>query len=201
ELKLNDFIRCHGVRFVPGYVDLLWVTYCGKDNKYIVIVDYRKRKILHALAMPEQMQDTAFIGAYAVAPARTNHIKVGAPYTGEMYATVYLFRLPQNLYSSPPQLIDTWHGSGHLDAMKEYGEQAYSANQYNDAVDVFGVSAAERIEQRRSIRGFGMPHGLDIRHDGLLAVTNYTDNTLRLLDLLSIPATAPSEDVFGRPER
>lgn len=183
ELKLNDFIRCHGVRFVPGYDDLLWVTYCGKDNKFIVIADYRNRTILHALPMPEQMQDTAFIGTYAMAAARTNHIKVNRPYDGEMYATVYLFRLPQNLYASSPQLLDTWRGSGHLDAMKEFGHQAYAANQYNDTVDVFGISAAERIEHRQSLRGFAMPHGLDIRSDGLMAVTNYTDNSVRLLDL------------------
>jgi hypothetical protein len=185
EMKLNDFNRCHGVRFVPGYDDVLWVTYCGKDNKFIVIVDYKKRKVLHTLQMPEQMQDTAFIGNHAIAPARTNHIRVKGPYPGAMYATVYLFRLPQNLYASPPQLIDAWRGTGHLDAMKEYADQAYSANQYNDTVDVFGISAAERIEHRRSITGFAMPHGLDIRSDGLLAVTNYTDNSVRLLDLAS----------------
>ncbi|MGH8121648.1 MAG: hypothetical protein ACREPT_02640 [Rudaea sp.] len=190
ELKLNDFIRCHGVRFVPGYDDLLWVTYCGKDNKCIVIVDYKQKKTLHTLKMPEQMQDTAFIGIYAMAPARTNHISVNGPYAGEMYATVYLFRLPENLYASPPQLIDTWRGSGHLDAMKEYGDQAYSANQYTDTVDVFGISAAARIEHRRSISGFAMPHGLDIRRDGLLAVTNYTDNSLRLLDMLPAQTSA-----------
>ena len=175
ELKLNNFIRCHGVRFVPGYDDLLWVTYCGKDNKFIVIADYKKRTILHLLPMPEQMQDTAFLGTYAMAPARTDHISVNGPFTGQMYATVYLFSLPENLYASPPQLIDTWRGSGHLDGMKEYAEQAYSANQYNDTIDVFGVSTAQRIEHRQSLRGFAMPHGLDIRHDGLMAVTNYAE--------------------------
>ena len=183
EMKLNNFIRCHGVRFVPGYDDLLWVTYCGKDNRCIVIMDYKKRKVLHTLQMPEQMQDTAFIGDYAIAPARTDHIRVQGPFTGNMYATVYLFRLPRNLHESPPQLIDTWRGAGHLDAMKEFGDQAYSANQYTDAVDVFGISTAERIEHRQSITGFAMPHGLDIRQDGLLGVTNYTDNSVRLLEL------------------
>jgi len=183
EMKLNDFVGCHGVRFVPGYDDLLWVTYCGKNNKCILIVDYRKERVLHTLPMPEQMQDAAFIGGYAIAPARTDHIRIQGPFTGNMYATVYLFRLPQNLYEHPPRLIDTWRGTGHLDAMKEYGDQAYSANQYNDSVDVFGISAAERIEHRRSIGGFAMPHGLDIRGDGLLAVTNYADNSVRLVEL------------------
>lgn len=184
EMKLNDFIRCHGVRFVPGYSDLLWITYCGKDNKAVVIADFRKREIVHMLKMPEQMQDTAFIGTHAIAPARTNHIKVGGPYSGEMYATVYLFSMPDDLHRNPPRLVDVWRGEGHLDAMKEFGDQAYSANQYTDAVDVFGVGANECIEFRQSIRGFSMPHGVDIRQDGLLGVTNYGDNSLRFMSVL-----------------
>ena len=183
EMKLTPFIRCHGARFVPGYSDLLWVTYCGDMNKCNVIIDYRRRRVLHVLPMPEQMQDAAFVGSYALAPARTNHIRREGPYAGAMYATVYLFRLPENLHQSPPQVIDIWRGNGHLDAMKEYGDQTYSANQYTDTVDIFGISAAERIEQRPSLGGFSMPHGLDIRSDGLLGVTNYADNTLRFVNL------------------
>jgi len=183
ELKLTNFLRCHGVRFVPGYPDLLWVSYCGAMNKCIVILDFRNNRILHTLELPEQMQDAAFIGPYVLAPARTNHITVGSPYAGRMYATVYLFQLPANLYETPPQVVDVWQGEGHLDAMKEYGAAAYSANQYTDMVDVFGVTAQGRLERRPSLRGFSMPHGLDIRDDGLLGVTNYGDNSMRFLQL------------------
>ena len=190
EMKLNDFIRCHGVRFVPGYDDLLWITYCGKDNKAVVIADYRRQKVLHMLKMPEQMQDTAFIGPYAIAPARTNHIKVDGPYSGEMYATVYLFAMPADLRRDPPRLIDVWRGEGHLDAMKEYDGQAYSANQYTDAIDVFGVGANECIEYRRALKGFWMPHGVDVRADGLLGATNYGDNSLRFVPLRAVQPAA-----------
>lgn len=185
EMKLTDFTGCHGARFVPGYDDLLWVSYCGKDNKFIVIADYRKKVILHMLQMPEQIQDAAFIGDHVLVTARTDHIRLERPFAGEMYATMYLLRMPRDLYSRPPQLIDSWRGSGHLDAIKEYGALAYSANQYEDTIDVFGISAAERIEHRTSIRGFDMPHGVDVRSDGLLGVTNYMDNSLRFVDLLS----------------
>ena len=179
EAQLTDFGRCHGVRFVPGYDDLLFIAY----HQGIVIADYRKKKILHVLQMSEMVQDAAFIGDYVLVPARTDHIRIDGPFGGEMYATVYLLRMPQSLYSSPPQLIDTWRGIGHLDAIKEHGVLAYSANQYTDTVDVFGISAAERIEARGSIPGFAMPHGVDIRPDGLLGVTNYLDNSVRLVEL------------------
>lgn len=190
EMKLTDFTNCHGVRFVPGYDDLLFIAY----HRGIVIADYRKKKILHMLQMSEMTQDAAFIDDYILVPARTDHIRTEGPFTGEMYATLYLFRMPQDLHSSPPQLIDTWRGSGHLDAIKEYGALAYSANQYTDSVDIFGVDAAERIERRGCIPGFAMPHGVDIRPDGLLGVTNYLDNTVRLVDLASeLPLSATNE--------
>lgn len=197
ELKLTNFIRCHGVRFVPGYSDLLWVSYCDNGNRCLVMIDYRKKRVLYRMPMPEQMQDTAFLGEYALSPARTDHIRVKTPYEGRMYATVYLFRLPQDLRREPPQVIDVWHGDGHLDAMKEFDGQAYSANQYTDAVDVFRISAAERVEQRPSIEGFAMPHGLDVRSDGLLGVTNYTDNSVRFVDLAPALVRSAAEVQVG----
>lgn len=188
EMKLTDFTGCHGVRFVPGYDELLWISYCGKENRFIVVADYRKKKILHMLEMSEQIQDAAFIGDYVLVAARTDHIRLEPPFAKKMYATMYLLHMPDNLYSTPPRLIDTWRGSGHLDAIKEHAGLAYSANQYNDTIDVFGIGAEERIEQLASIPGFEMPHGLDIRNDGLLGVTNYADNSLRFVDLASEPS-------------
>ena len=190
EQKLNGFHHCHGVRFVPGYPDLMWVSYCGPTNKCIVIVDWRNKRVLHTLAFTEQVQDAAFVGPYAFAPARTNHITRDGKYDGAIYVTMYLLRMPENLYAAPPQLVDVWRGAGHLDAMKEFGDVAYAANQYTDAVDVFGVSAEGRIELRESLRGFPMPHGLDVRADGLLGVTNYLDNTLRVVQLPRITAAS-----------
>ena len=183
ELKVSNFTGCHGVRFVPGYSDLIWITYCGKGNKYIVIADYKTGRVLHGLQMPEQLQDAAFIGRHVLVPARTDHISISGPHPGKMYSTVYLLQLPENLLQSPPIVVDTWHGEGHLDAMVEFGTQAYSANQYTDEVDIFGITPDEKIEKRGSIPGFWLPHGLDIRKDGLMGVTNYGDNTLRLLQL------------------
>jgi hypothetical protein len=191
EQRPEGLQHCHGVRFVPGYPDLMWVSYCASANKCVVICDWRSKQVLHTLRFGEQLQDAAFIGPYVLAPARTNHITRDGRYDGAMYATVYLLRMPENLYAEPPQLVDEWRGPGHLDAMKEFGELAYSANQYTDAVDVFGVSAAGRIELRRSLRGFPMPHGVDVRADGLLGVTNYGDNSLRCVQLAPQPGAAP----------
>ena len=194
ELKLSPYGRCHGVRFYPGHPDILWVLYCETQNRCIVIIDFRKKKVLHVLRMPEQMQDVAFIGKYALAAARTDHIARGRPYKGIMYATIYLFRLPDNLYNEKPKLIDTWTGEGHLDAIVEHGDRVYSANQYTETIDCFSVSENEKIIKKSSIIGyknspdtsiigFAMPHGMDVREDGYIAVTNYLDNSLRMFFL------------------
>jgi hypothetical protein len=188
ELKTNDFTGIHGVRFVPGAEDILWVSYCGAKNKCFELVNYKTKTLIHRVWTDEQMQDVAFLGEYALACARTNHIRTAGPRPlrarRHMYSTVYLYRMPKDIYSSAPVLIDTWHGKGHLDAFKEFHGRGYAANQYCDRVDIFSVKN-DRILSEGSIHGYGMPHGLDIRADGLMAVTNYTDQTLRLRSCLS----------------
>ena len=175
----------HGVRFMPGREDLLWCTYNGLNNKFVYINDYKNKNIVHKIEFDEQPQDVAFIGNYAIVPARTNHVCSvrGGNYLGDMYSTIYLLRLPENILEQSPVIVDKIHGEGHLDAMLEFNGKAYSANQYTDNVEIFGVSADEKIERHGYISGFNMPHGLDIRDDGLIAVTNYLDNTMRFLQL------------------
>ncbi len=187
ELNLNQFKGAHGVRYVPEYSQLIWVSYCGKNNKCIQIVDYAADRILWTIDTAEQAQDVAFTtdGKHALVVARTPHITEGklAPDSQvplkDMYATAYLYRMPENLRTAPPVLVDEWHGSGHIDATKEFGDYIFAANQYEDVVDVFAIRD-EKIRLVQKIEGFWMPHGLDIRSDGLLATTNYGDQSLRL---------------------
>lgn len=175
----------HGVRFMPNNENLLWCTYNGLNNKFVYINDYKSKKIIHKIEFDEQPQDIAFIGNYAIIPARTNHvISVRAGnYQGNMYSTIYLLRLPENILEQSPVIVDKIHGEGHLDAMLEYNGKVYSANQYTDNVEIFEISKEEKIQRAGTISGFNMPHGLDIRDDGLMAVTNYLDNTMRFLQL------------------
>ena len=58
----------------------------------------------------------------------------------------------------------------------------YGANQYLDRVDVFTVSDHGQLSLEHSIDGLGMPHGVDLRGNRL-AVTNYADQTLRVMAL------------------
>lgn len=175
----------HGVRFMPGHEDLLWCTYNGINNKFVYINDYKNKKIIHKIEFDEQPQDIAFIGNYAIIPARTNHVRSAhaGNFEGDMYSTIYLLRLPENILNQPPVIIDKIHGEGHLDAILEFNGKAYSANQYTDNIEIFEVSEDEKIQKLGHISGFNMPHGLDIRDDGFMAVTNYLDNTMRFLQL------------------
>jgi len=151
ELNLNSFICAHGVRFIPGHPDLVWVSYCGSDNKCIQIINLRTESIIHHIPFDEQAQDVASIGVGAGrlrAPqvARTPHISEGIvpkerPLK-KMYATAYLFDVPAEIATSPPVLLDKWHGKGHLDAAKKLGNKIFGANQYTDCVDIFDINGA-----------------------------------------------------------
>jgi hypothetical protein len=99
-----------------------------------------------------------------------------------MFATAYVYTIPENLREVAPTLVSCWKGKGLIDACKAYNGKIFAANQYLDRIDVFTLSAEGRLSLSRSINGMGMPHGLDLRNNKL-AVTNYGDQTLRILEL------------------
>ena len=188
ELNLNNYKGLHGVRFIPGAQDLLWLTYCGAGNKCHQIVDLSTDTVLHQTDTDQQCQDVAFVGGFAVVFARTDHIKVGTRKARLfsrkwwMFATAYVYRIPENLREVPPEFVSRWRGKGHIDAVKAFDGRIYGANQYLDRVDVFALSDRGHLSLEHSINGLGMPHGLDLRRNRL-AVTNYADQTLRVMAL------------------
>lgn len=188
EVVLNQFKGIHGVRFIPGYSNLVWLSYCGKGNKCLQVVDIDAEKVLWTIHTQEQAQDVAFVGSHALMAARTAHITEGiltersAAPLKEMYATAYLYKLPDDLRQAPPVLVDSWRGEGHVDAMKEFGPFVLAANQYLNRIDIFSM-AGGKIGLVNSIPGFNMPHGLDVNQRNELAVTNYGDQTLRIIQL------------------
>jgi hypothetical protein len=102
-----------------------------------------------------------------------------------MFVTMYVYRLPLDLHKQGPELLLTQRFSGHLDALKMFDGLVYGANQHDSCIDEFEYCPkANEIKLRRRLGGSDMPHGLDIRSDGLMAVTNYgPGNDLRLYQL------------------
>lgn len=188
EVNLNDYKGLHGVRFIPNHPGLLWLTYCGAKNKCHQIVDLESKTVIHQIDTDQHCQDVAFVDGYAVVFARTDHIKIGTKAARMfskkwwMFATAYVYSIPENLREVAPNFVSRWKGKGHIDACKAYNGKIFAANQYLDRVDVFTLSAEGKLSLSRSIKGMGMPHGLDLRNNKL-AVTNYGDQTLRILEL------------------
>lgn len=188
EINPNTFKNLHGVRYVPNYDDLIWLTYCGIHNKCSQVVNSVTGEVIHTIQTSEQAQDVAFVANYAVVFARTDHISKGKVNPGlfdrkrRIYATAYTYELPNNLMESQPKLVATWRGKGHIDACKEQGGFIYCANQYLDTVDVFTVNEKGKLALIKQHKGFGMPHGLDILGN-TIAVTNYSDQSMRILSV------------------
>jgi hypothetical protein len=70
---------------------------------------------------------------------------------------------------------------GMPDALAMEGNRAYVTVQDRNCVEVFDFDG-ERFKQHATIEGFNFPHGCDVL-DGFLAVSNYGDNTITLIDL------------------
>lgn len=172
--KLTDRRKIHGAIFVPGYEDLLWVSYCDARHKGVEIVKLNGDPV-HSIALPEQGQDVAFLEiegeTFAVQAARTDHITVNQPNERNIYVTMFVYRLPKNLEQDLPELILTEQFPGHLDAIKAYKGAIYAANQHDSCVDEFVYDPIQNtLNLQRRFTGFDMPHGLDISPGGKVAV-------------------------------
>ncbi|MCF2948183.1 hypothetical protein L0668_08705 [Paraglaciecola aquimarina] len=189
EINHNSFKNLHGVRFIPNYDSLLWLAYCGGNNKCHQIYDMKKNKVIHEFSTDQQCQDISFVGKYAVVFARTDHIAKGnvkltknSP-KNTMFATAYIYELPKNIYEAPPIIKRIWKGNGHIDSTKAGPNGCiYAANQYLDRVDVLKVDQSGIMSLIQTIDGYELPHGLDIKGKEL-AVTCYQDSTLRVAEL------------------
>lgn len=189
EITTGGPPNMHGLRFVPGYPQIAWLTFCNNKHPCHTIMNLETGETLHHFDTDQQCQDIAFVNGHAVVFARTDHISKGEkiPSFGSrkniMFATAYVYRLPENLVKEPPVMVSRWKGEGHLDASKEAADgRIYCANQYLDRVDIFSLSKTGELSLEGVIDGFSLPHGLDVYGD-LLAITNYGDQTLRVLKL------------------
>lgn len=189
EINHNKFKNLHGVRFIPGYDTLLWLAYCGGNNKCHQIFDIAEDRVIHEFSTDQQCQDIAFVNQMAVVFARTDHIAKGNVKLTEdsprntMFATAYIYQMPDDLYNKEPILKRTWRGDGHIDATKVGSDGLiYAANQYLDRIDVLKVAPNGTMSLVKTIDGYSLPHGLDI-HEQSLAVTCYEDSTLRVITL------------------
>lgn len=180
--------KIHGAIFVPGYENLLWVSYCDARAKGVEIVQLDGKPV-HSIKLSEQGQDVAFLEMdgqkFAVQAARTDHITVKAPNERNIYVTMFVYRLPEDLEKDLPELVLTRHFPGHLDAIKAYKGAVYAANQHDSCVDEFVYNPVQNtLDLQRRFIGFDMPHGLDISPDGKVAITNYgPENDLRIFQL------------------
>lgn len=187
EINHNSYRNLHGVRFIPGYDDLLWLTYCGINNKCHQIINMKSEKVVHQFFTEQQCQDVAYNGKYAVVFARTNHMTgVGSKRPENapiMFASAYIYEMPNDLLKKAPVLKRQWRGEGHIDAVKAGPDgRIYAANQYLDRVDVFELSSSGSMHLVEVIEGYGLPHGLDVNTNRLV-VTCYEDTTLREIPL------------------
>ncbi|MDO6589313.1 MULTISPECIES: hypothetical protein [Rhodobacterales] len=129
EFNHNDYKGLHGVRFVPGADDLVWLTYCGNKNSCHQVFDLTTGSVLRHFETDQQCQDVAFLGDKAAVFARNDHIKGGKSKAHilskkwKMFATAYVYQIPEDLHSDAPVFLSRW--KGNIDAVKAYGDHGY----------------------------------------------------------------------------
>lgn len=166
----KDMTFSHGVAF--GKAGALCLTFHTGENPRIEIGDkcwrlpepWGARDVCY-----DEVSDTYYAVAVSANPQRIAYEKTSTS----------VWKLDAN--SDDWQMIEEAQGM-HSDACQVYKGRLWLPNQHSDGVVAFGLNGATSIPLI-SGDGFDFPHGLGVSEQGILAVTNYGNSTITLLDI------------------
>lgn len=169
-----DLDIVHGVKFVAPGIAAITVTH-GERGVHFIDIETMER-ILY-IASEWRTKDVCFISDTRLAVLTAD----GAPareQQGGYDSCISLvdFNLRERSYRTVAQAVNR---DGQLDACVLHDDKLYVTDQAGDCVWIHHPGDLRRLGE---IRGFDMPHGIDIRH-GLMAVTNYGSNTVEIREM------------------
>jgi hypothetical protein len=171
---------CHGAAFVPGGRLLCATTQTKGRNIYLLC--RQSGAVVYRFSDEDWLpKDVAFLDSskLLIGYTRAHAGKEPTTATGSKFALVSLaedYRSHRVEWESPVALAQ-------IDSISHsFGELMVTA-QNNDAVHRF-ILRPDGLDHAEKLTGFNFPHGVDLdRAAGILAVTNYGDNTLELRSL------------------
>ncbi len=165
----------HGLKFYDA--STIAITTRGKESG-IHFVDISSHQCRYRISMPNQSaQDLVFLSPNKMAVAVT----YGHPQLDSFAiydAAVYLIEF--DIHSGHCEIVKQRDfKSTHFDNIVFNDGKVFMTDQYNNRVVVLN---ADTLDFVGSIEGFNFPHGIDVNH-GLMAVSNYGNNTMTLFKL------------------
>lgn len=172
DLQTNVGNFTHGIKFYSSNIIAVTSRY---NSGGVFFIDYVKDELIYHLRIPNvSVQDVCFFSQNRAAIVMTN----GSPAYGPKipYPSALLL-IDLKIEGGAPNVIkQRVLDNSHLDCIVEYKNQLYFTDQYNNKVI---ICEPESLKSTNEMHGYSFPHGLDVNH-GIIAVTNYGNNTVEL---------------------
>jgi len=184
DIPINDPNRgfCHGVCIVPPDSKHVCVT-TTKNGNYLYFISLETDEVVYKFNDENwKAQDICFIDNRLMAAIYVN----GSPALGDRPrhdAKLSLIELGDDL-KSHKVICETIISECHIDCVQYVDGKLIFTDQLNDKLRIYRVGRSGFLPDRE-IGGFSFPHGLDVLdgEDCLMAVTNYGNNTIKLLPM------------------
>ena len=175
DLGYNAGNRVHGLKFINK--DNIAVT-SRHDHSGIHFFDFNSGEMKAVYKTEEiSIQDIALTAddtMVMISGAGTPLIRPKQIYSSR--ASLIRFDIEKNIFT---RIKDCDFPSAHFDNVISYENVLYITDQYNNKVIKL---APNDLQYLGELGGYNFPHGIDVRY-GLIAVTNYGNNTISIKPL------------------
>lgn len=175
DLKYNAGDHVHGLKFIDK--DTIAVT-SRHNHSGIHFFDFHSSEKKAVYKTEEiSIQDIALTSddtLVMISGAGTPLIRPKQIYSSR--ASLIRFDIEKNIFT---RIKDCDFPSAHFDNVISYENILYITDQYNNKVIKL---APNNLQYLGELRGYNFPHGIDVRY-GLIAVTNYGNNTISIKPL------------------
>jgi len=173
---------CHGVRFYPKHKDIICATiFKGSSVNFI---DIKSNKLIYKIVYPNKKyrpKDLTFNGDNIIVLYTDSDAK--SKPTDKIYKSLLVYYHVELINKKHHIIVTHSIDKSHGDSILLHNNLIYVNKQLTDKINVFKLNN-NTIKHKKDILGFNMPHGMCIdSENNLLAVTNYGDNTVKIIKL------------------
>ena len=181
--KTCDFYQtCHGIKFYPIDKNII----CATGNRKFVVnfIDTIINEIIYQISYEDgyNPKDMAFINQNRILVLYTNSKVLGHTVDDEYTSRIVLFEI--NIDQKFHKILDKCDiPNSHGDCIIYHKGFGFSTNQLANEVNIVYVKD-DKVENYKTLYDYDMPHGVAVEEkNNLLAVTNYGDNTIRIMEM------------------
>ena len=172
---------CHGVKFYKWLPNMICAS--GIRKYHIDFINYETKELVYRIEPDARPQDLAFVSENRIAILGTNgEVMNNTIENSNFFVKIMYYDI--DIKNKTHELIDTFIiNDCRGDSIYYFDNHLYFSNQFQDEIVVLKIEN-DKLQFIKNIEGYSFPHGLAIEStNNLLGVTNYGDNSIRIIEL------------------